>query len=160
MRIILLGNSGSGKTSMARQIVNNQNIPILSLDEVAWNAGPARKPIEESTKLLQDFIDAHEHWVIEGCYGDLVEAILPFCSELRFLNPGIETCVKHCQLRPWEPDKFDSEKEQRATLDYLISWVKMYEERDDEYGLKKHRKVFDSFNGVKKEYLSVSEYNH
>jgi len=97
--------------------------------------------------------------VIEGCYSDLVEAALPHCTELRFLNPGVEVCVEHCLRRPWEPEKFATEAEQNANLENLIQWVREYETRDDEYGLKRHRRVFDAFLGAKREYRSVEDYS-
>ena len=98
--------------------------------------------------LLRQFIDTNEQWIIEGCYGDLIEAALPCCTELRFLNPGTETCVAHCKRRPWEPSKFSSAEEQDAMLSQLIQWVQEYQTRNDEYGLKRHRQVFDKFFGI------------
>jgi len=41
----------------------------------------------------------------------------------------------------------------------LQEWVEEYEVRDDEYSLKKHRKIFDKFKGRKKEYTSVLGYD-
>lgn len=159
MKIILLGNAGSGKSTMARRLMGGRDIPRLSLDEIAWAEGTERKPLEASIRELQSFIEKNDEWIIEGCYGGLVEAALPFCTELRFLNPGAEVCVAHCKRRPWEPEKFPSAEEQRAMLDRLIQWVRDYETRDDEYGLKRHRRIFDGFTGPKKEYTTVASYD-
>lgn len=158
MRIILLGNAGAGKTTIARHLIGSSDVPRLSLDEIAWNEGTDRKPLEASLGELQRFIKENDEWIIEGCYGDLVEAALPHCTELRFLNPGVETCVVHCHRRPWEPEKFSSDAEQRRMLDQLIQWVREYQTRDDEYGLKRHRQIFDRFRGPKQEYTSVASY--
>jgi adenylate kinase family enzyme len=143
---------------MARRLIGNADIPRLSLDEIAWDPGTRRKPLEQSLRLLHKFLGDHEEWIIEGCYSGLVEAALPHCTELRFLNPGIETCVAHCNRRPWEPSKFASAAEQNAMLTQLIQWVREYETRDDEYGLKRHRRIFDSFRGPKREYTSSASY--
>ena len=158
MKLILLGNAGAGKSTMARRIIADESIPRLSLDEIAWDAGPKRKPLEVSLSRLHDFIQSNEQWVIEGCYSDLIEAALPYCTELRFLNPGIETCILHCTCRPWEPSKFSSAEQQDAMLSQLIQWVKEYETRNDEYGLKRHRQIFDGFSGPKQEYTSTALY--
>lgn len=161
MRLILLGNAGAGKSTMARRLMGSANIPRLSLDEIAWDEGfpsPRRKLLEQSLTLLHQFILSNDQWIIEGCYSDLVEAALPHCTELRFLNPGVETCVAHCNRRPWEPSKFSSAEEQNAMLTRLIPWVKEYETRDDEYGLKQHRRIFDGFSGPKREYTSTASY--
>jgi len=158
MRVILLGNAGAGKSTMARTLIGDCAIPRLSLDEIAWNPGPQRKPLDDSIALLLAFIKKNEQWVIEGCYADLVEVALPYCTELRFLNPGIETCIAHCYSRPWEPEKFTSLQEQQAMLTTLIEWVKQYDVRDDEYGLLRHRALYDRFSGTKREYTCVEEY--
>jgi adenylate kinase family enzyme len=158
MRLILLGNAGAGKSTMARRIIANASIPRLSLDQIAWEEGPKRRPLDVSLRMLHDFIQSHERWIIEGCYSDLIEAALPFCTELRFLNPGIEVCVAHCYRRPWEPEKYSSPEDQAAALAQLIQWVREYEIRDDACGLKRHREVFDRFAGQKREYTSVEAY--
>ena len=158
MRTILLGNAGAGKSTMASRLIGNKAVPRLPLDEIAWARGPTRMPLTESLRLLHEFINSNEHWVIEGCYGDLVEAALPHCTELRFLNPGVETCVAHCLGRPWEPSKFPSAEEQNAMLQTLVAWVCEYETRNDEYGLKRHRFIYDQFGGIKREYKTVASY--
>lgn len=159
MRIILLGNAGAGKSTMARRLMGSRNTPHLSLDEIAWTEGVKRKPLEASLGELQRFLDNNDQWIIEGCYSELVEAALPFCTELRFLNPGVEVCVEHCKRRPWEPEKFPSAEDQQAMLDQLIQWVREYETRDDEYGFKRHRELFNDFTGPKKEYTTVDSYD-
>lgn len=158
MKIILLGNAGAGKSTLAKRLIGNQDISRLSLDEIAWNEGPERKPMVESLALLKEFLQEHDHWIVEGCYSDLVEAALPDCEELIFLNPGVETCVAHCLQRPWEPEKFESQAAQQAMLDHLIEWVREYETRDDEYSLQRHRQLFDTFQGPKREFRKVADY--
>src|SRR6516165_5268497 len=46
MRLILLGNAGAGKSTMARKITGNASFPRLSLDQIAWDEGPKRKPLD------------------------------------------------------------------------------------------------------------------
>jgi adenylate kinase family enzyme len=158
MRVILLGNAGAGKSTMARRLIGDREIPCLSLDEIAWNDGPERKPLSESLELLDEFVTSNDEWIIEGCYGDLIEAALPHCTELRFLNPGVEVCIEHCRRRPWEPDKFPTPEAQDAMLARLIEWVREYDTRDDEYGSRRHRAIFEQFSGPKSEYPSVASY--
>ena len=82
-----------------------------------------------------------------------------FCDELIFLNPGVDVCVAHCRSRPWEPEKFSSRQEQDEHLDHLIQWVRSYDERADDYGLGRHRALYDSFPGKKCEYTHPSQYS-
>ena len=155
-RILIYGNSGSGKTTMARESARGLGIPHLDLDSVAWDVPLVRKNLPASIALVEAFVATNSQWVIEGCYGDIVAATTRHCSELRFLNPGIEACVRNCRKRPWEPTKFPTREEQDAMLDALVDWVRQYETRDDEYGLTRHRAVFDGFAGVKLEYLDLT----
>ncbi|MGB3492475.1 MAG: hypothetical protein WBA57_07095 [Elainellaceae cyanobacterium] len=158
MKIVLLGNAGAGKSTMAKHLIGDRNIACLSLDAIAWNEDVKRKSIAESIGLLHEFLSRNQQWVIEGCYGDLVEAVLPHCEELRFLNPGIDVCVSHCLQRPWEPEKFTSPEAQQAMLIHLIDWVKEYESRRDEFRLQRHREVFNAFKGKKLEYHHIEDY--
>ena len=143
---------------MARRLVGESSIPRLSLDEIAWDSGVERKPLSESKQLLDSFLRNNDQWIIEGCYSDLVEYALPHCEELRFLNPGIATCIAHCKARPWEPEKFRSAEEQERMLSNLLEWVRDYDKRVDEYGLRRHREIFDNFSGKKREYVNVEDY--
>ncbi|MEM9157385.1 MAG: shikimate kinase, partial [Cyanobacteria bacterium P01_F01_bin.33] len=130
----------------------------LSLDEIAFAEGATRRPLAESIADANDFIAAHRSWIIEGCYADIVEPLLPYSEKLIFLNPGVETCVSHCKARPWEPEKFESSEAQAKNLKNLIAWVRSYECRTDEYGLKRHRELYDSFSGEKYEFNDPSIY--
>jgi adenylate kinase family enzyme len=159
MNIVLVGNAGAGKSTMARRLLGSRDIPHLCLDEIAWNESKERMPLAVSFRELRKFIEDNDQWIIEGCYSDLVETALPHCSELRFLNPGIEVCIEHCKRRPWEPEKLPSAEDQQAMLDQLIKWVREYATRDDEYGLKRHRKLFNDFTGPKKEYTTFVSYD-
>ena len=44
-------------------------------------------------------------------------------------------------------------------LTHLVQWVREYETREDEYGFKRHRELFDRFQGRKREYTSVDSYS-
>ena len=156
-RIIILGNSGSGKSTMARRLARAYAIPHLDLDHLAWDSPGVSKPIAESARDIRRFTETHPEWVAEGCYADLIEIIAPSATELRFLNPGVEACIANCRARPWEPEKYASQEEQDARLDFLIDWVRTYETRDDEYSLARHRRLFDGFKGEKREYRTLEE---
>jgi adenylate kinase family enzyme len=156
-RILILGNSGSGKTTMARSLQQTHGLAHLDLDAIAWSQPGIRRPLAESESELVAFFNTNERWVIEGSYASLAEAVLPECEEFRFLNPGVDACVANCKQRPWEPEKYASMQEQNERLAFLLEWVRQYEARDDEYGLKAHRQLFESFAGNKQEYTSSSQ---
>jgi adenylate kinase family enzyme len=151
-RILIFGNSGSGKSTMAREVSREYGIPHLDLDQLAWASPGTRKPVAESAAGIRSFAAEHPQWVVEGCYTDLLEVLAPLATELRFLNPGVEACIANCRARPWEPDKYPSKEEQDARLEFLLQWVREYETRNDEYSLKRHRELFDRYAGAKREW--------
>lgn len=158
MKVILLGNAGAGKSTLSQKLTAKQAAARLSLDEVAFQNGAERRPLEDSVAEVKRFIEHHQSWIIEGCYSDIIEAILEDCEELVFLNPGVDACVAHCRARPWEPEKFSSSQEQDDNLENLIEWVRSYETRPDEYGLLRHRAIYDAFAGKKREFNDPSQY--
>ena len=158
-RIVIFGNSGSGKSSLAKALSKLHGLEHLDLDVIAWE--PERPGVRadaaESERALMRFIEASDGWVIEGCYSGLLKAAAAHCTELIFLNPGAEACVENCEARPWEPHKYESREAQDANLRMLIGWVREYETRDDEFSLREHRRLFDAHAGPKVEYSSNAE---
>lgn len=156
-RVVIFGNSGSGKSTLAAEKAELLACTHLDLDTVAWDPNantPTRRPLADSEKLIAPFLADNENWVVEGCYSDLLELVIPHCTEIVFLNPGIDICATNCRNRPWEPYKYGSPEEQDANLDMLLHWVEQYTQRTDEFSLQAHRRIFDGFSGVKREYTS------
>lgn len=157
-RILILGNSGSGKTTLASRLASKNRLPCLELDLLAWESPGVRRPLDDSLNEIIKFIEGHEGWVMEGCYGSLVQEASCYCTELLFLNPGLETCLANNSVRPWEPQKYDSAEQQDRYFDILQEWTSQYEARDDECSLEFHKKVFEQFKGAKNEYTSLDAY--
>lgn len=153
-----MGNSGSGKSTLARTLSLQEGSACLSLDEVAFEEGARRKPVEASIEEVGNFMSQNPSWVIEGCYADIIEAILARCDHLLFLNPGTGTCVTHCKARPWEPDKFATKALQDEHLPALLDWVRLYDTRADEFGLQAHQRVYRGFKGSKSELTDPDSY--
>ena len=71
MKIHIIGGPGSGKTTLARKLSQQLQIPHYDLDDLMWdNAsgcyGIKRKP-EERDALLREIL-AKQDWIIEGVY--------------------------------------------------------------------------------------------
>ena len=152
MRTLIFGNSGSGKSWRAREMAVQQQVPHLDLDTIVFVPGliAVTRPRDEAMADLRAFAEGGS-WVIEGCYGDFIEAALPYCTELLFMNPGKEVCLANNGKRPWEPHKYESKEKQDSMLPFLLGWVGSYYEREDPCSYQYHRRVFDGFEGVKRE---------
>lgn len=158
MKVILLGNAEAGKSTLSRKLSTKHPAARLSLDEVAFQNGTERRPLQDSFEDVKSWIAGNESWIIEGCYADILEPVLEHCDELIFLNPSVDACIAHCRSRPWEPAKFRSLQEQDENLENLLQWVNSYESRKGEYGLSRHRELYESFHGKKLEFNDPSEY--
>jgi adenylate kinase family enzyme len=151
LRIVVIGNSGSGKSTLASRLAAEHGIEHLDLDTLAWQPThpPERVPLEVAEKSLRRFADRNDQWVVEGCYADLVELLLPEATELVFLDLPVDACRQNARTRPWEPHKYPSKQEQDANLEMLLEWISAYPEREGVLGRRAHRALFDSFAGTK-----------
>ena len=124
-RISIIGNSGSGKSTIARSLAATHALPTLDLDTVAWEPGKiaVARDAAAATSAVTSFCEAAPHWIVEGCYGNLVAATLQYSPVLLFVEPGVDVCLAHCRARPWEPHKYPSKEEQDSKLDFLLAWV-------------------------------------
>jgi adenylate kinase family enzyme len=159
MRVIIIGNSGAGKTTLARQLFSDlptegsADRAILNLDSITWDepidGNVRRRSFADSCAEMKRFMGRYTDWAIEGCYGTLIEAVMSEATVLYWLDLPLDVCLDRCRNRGWEPDKFATLEEQNAALAYLLEWVASYETRDDEFGRAYHAKLFDQFLGEK-----------
>ena len=156
-RIVVFGNSGSGKTTYAHEQSARLDCACLDLDTVAWEPEtetPVRRALAASRAEILAFVNATRNWIVEGCYADLLAVALPQATEIVFLNPGTDTCVDNARRRPWEPHKYSSPAAQEKNLPMLIDWIRTYEQRTDEFSSRAHRRLFENFAGPKLELRS------
>ncbi len=158
MKVLVFGNSGSGKSTYAKALAQEYDLAHLDLDAIVWE--PEKIAVQRDADAIADsltaFLTSHDRWVIEGCYGELVNTASSYCTELVFLNPGLETCLEHNRQRPWEPHKYTSKEAQDVMLENLQAWVAGYYERTDQWSYHAHRQIFDAFTGRKSERLNDS----
>lgn len=151
MRLVIIGNSGAGKSHHARAVSAEHHLEHLDLDTLVWEPDQiaVQRPLDDARADLDDFARTHDAWVVEGCYGDLVNVLDDGRTELRWLDPGVEVCIEHCRARPWEPHKYASREEQDARLPMLLEWVRGYETRTDAWSRAGHAAVHDAWSGPK-----------
>ncbi|WP_372771427.1 shikimate kinase [Pseudoalteromonas sp.] len=155
-KVVIFGNSGSGKSTLAKDLALRGKLAHLDLDTIAWKPvhPPERMSVSESSIFINDFLNDNNNWVIEGCYSDLLEMVIPRADEVIFLNLPISSCIANARSRPWEPHKYESKEAQDANLDMLIDWISHYNSRTDTFSKTAHEKLFDKFHGNKTMYVS------
>ncbi|BET26676.1 adenylate kinase family enzyme [Limnobacter thiooxidans] len=154
MRIAIMGNSGSGKSTLARVLSEKYGIAHLDLDSVVWEADKiaVMRPSEAIEADLAKFVIENESWVVEGCYGELIESMLRHQPKLLFLNQSLNVCVENNRQRPWEPHKYESKEAQDRMLANLLEWVRGYYQRKDDWSLRAHERLFENYDGPKLEF--------
>ena len=72
MKILVFGNSGSGKSTYHTSLGGTGGCPFFDLDSIVWEPGQiaVQRSPESVEGSLRSFIDLHPAWVIEGCYGE------------------------------------------------------------------------------------------
>jgi adenylate kinase family enzyme len=152
MRIAIFGNSGSGKSTLAQAFSAIYGMRALDLDTVAWEPRKIAVPRGQETAIrdVTRFCKSQSDWVVEGCYGKLIEATLPHAPLLLFVEPGVEACLANCRSRPWEPHKYASKHEQDVKLEFLLAWVAKYYTRQGDLSLAAHQALFKAYRGPKR----------
>lgn len=68
MKIMIVGHSGTGKTVLALSLAKHYDIDALHLDAVQYQTGWKNRRNEETTKIMDSFMNSHEDWIIDGNY--------------------------------------------------------------------------------------------
>lgn len=151
MRIVILGNSGAGKSVLARRLAGGA-VPVLDLDRLAREPGlsaVARDPSAAAADL-EAFLAVHPEWVVEGGDAGLAAIALRRDPELLLLDPGAEACLRNGRSRPWEAHKYASRAEQDRHLDALLVRVADYDRRVDGSSRQAHEALFAAHAGAKR----------
>ena len=67
MRINVVGTSGSGKSTFARQIAEECNIPYIEMDALFWKPNWTKSTDEEFFPRLKEALSSDD-WVLDGNY--------------------------------------------------------------------------------------------
>ncbi|UCE09946.1 MAG: AAA family ATPase, partial [Candidatus Thorarchaeota archaeon] len=71
-RVLVLGKSGSGKSSFAERLAEKPGIPCVHLDSHYWKPNWVPTPIEEWPHIIGKLI-AEDEWVMDGNYSNTLD---------------------------------------------------------------------------------------
>jgi adenylate kinase family enzyme len=98
-RIIIVGNSGSGKSTISRQLGELLKLPVVHLDKEYWQKGWVRPPQEEWNEKIKTLVSAPE-WIMDGIFSDSLEIRLIRADTVIFLDYNRFVCL-YGALKRW-----------------------------------------------------------
>ena len=84
-RIVVVGTSGSGKTTMARRLAEGLGLPHVELDALHWGPGWTPPPIEEFRRQTAEAL-AGEAWTTDGNYSKVRDIVWGRAEALVWLD--------------------------------------------------------------------------
>jgi len=87
-RIVLIGTTGSGKTTLARQLAERLGLPHVELDALHWDANWAMAPLPVFRERVARALSG-DAWVVDGNYGKARDLIWPRAQLLVWLDYGL-----------------------------------------------------------------------
>lgn len=94
MKISIIGYSGSGKSTLAAALAKRYTLPVLHLDRVQFAPGWVERDSRTKLRMVREFLDENDGWVIDGNYTNLwYEERLAESDLIIFLDFGRWTCL-------------------------------------------------------------------
>jgi adenylate kinase family enzyme len=149
-KIIIIGNSGSGKTWLGERIAAVLGIPHITLDSIFWEPGGynrERNALEIEADLTK--IQGFDSWVAEGVFGHLVDKLIGFADTLIYTDLPWKECRRSLMNRGSESSRQLEAKKAEENFQALLGWASAYETRDSKASKKYHGSLFEGFAGDK-----------
>lgn len=151
-RTLIIGNSGSGKSWLAKRLAEQLQVPWIDLDLIHWISDEHSIPRPRAEALGMARVAASEQrWVIEGVYGWMISELVEQATLLIWLCLEDEDCVNNIRLRESKRDDNDE------LLIALLEWAGRYRTREGSSGFVAHQRLFEGFDGSKLQLMDRAE---
>ncbi len=130
-RVVVIGTSCSGKTTLVRNIARIRGVKHIELDELHWAPDWVERDDEEFRSLVRDAA-AHERWASDGNYGQVRDILWGRATTVIWLNYSFPLVLYRCLKRTTrrvllQEELFSGNREsfRRSFLsrDSIILWV-------------------------------------
>ena len=145
-RIIIIGNSGSGKSYLAVQLSTRDALPVTHLDKLFWE--PSGFNIKRPKDVVMEDINRikqNSQWIVEGVFGELAECFLENTEGLIWLDMNWDYCRRNLLGRGSESSKQLDPETAEINFQKLLVWASEYWLRDDLRSHSGHNKLFNAF---------------
>ncbi len=158
-RILVLGSSGSGKTTFSIRLSRILNIDAIHLDAVFWKPGWICTPQPEWKEIVSSLI-RKESWVMDGTYESTLDLRIPAADTLIVVERSRWSCLWRVLKRKAtvddqrRPDAPPGQKLDRAFLRYIWQYPAVTKpfvmERIRRYGPEKPLILLRSVNDIER----------
>ena len=115
-KIIVLGCSGSGKSTFSRKLHEKTNLPLIHLDNIWWKPDRTHISRDEFDHKLVEILKS-DKWIVDGDYSRTYEVRFIHCDTVIFLDYSFDVCMNGIMDRvgkeradiPWTEKKLDPE---------------------------------------------------
>jgi adenylate kinase family enzyme len=85
-RVVVVGTSGSGKTTMASMLAERLGAPHIELDRLHWGPNWTEEPDEVFRERTEKALEGSERWVLDGNYSAVRDIVWPRADTVVWLN--------------------------------------------------------------------------
>jgi adenylate kinase family enzyme len=149
-RIVVFGNSGAGKTYLAKALNSHFGYQLVHLDALFWEPGGfnAKRP-EAAVSADIALVCQTRTWIAEGVFGELARAFCNHADYLIWLDLDWETCSKSLLQRGSENSRQLDTQSSEENFKELLQWTSEYWQRESASSYRGHRNLFEQFTGQK-----------
>jgi adenylate kinase family enzyme len=94
-RILVLGSSGSGKSTVTRRLGDLLGLEVIHLDSYYWQPDWVATPPDEWDHVLKGLLQ-RERWVMDGNYPQSLERRLDCADTVVFIDLNRLICLGRC----------------------------------------------------------------
>lgn len=118
-RILVIGCSGGGKSTLARKLGERLSLPVVHLDVLFWKPGWVESSYEEFRPKIAAAV-AEDRWIIDGNFSRTFDIRLPRAGTIVWVDQPRRVCLwrafrrtltqfgrNRADLAPGCPEKFD-----------------------------------------------------
>lgn len=91
-RILIIGCGGAGKSTLARQLGEKLDIPVVHLDKLFWRPGWVSLSREEFDVVHREAI-SKEKWIMDGNFNRTISERLERCDTVIYLDFSRFACL-------------------------------------------------------------------
>lgn len=127
-RIMIVGQPGSGKSSLAQRLGERTGLPVIHIDKIHWQPGWVERSKAEKTRLCKE-AEQGERWIFEGGHSSTWPSRLARADMLIWLDRGVGIRLWRVLRRSivglgkTRPDMADGCPERLGTLPEFVHYI-------------------------------------